>query len=511
MYFSDRDVVGRKHIAVILATAALALSATGCGDGTARTPTKSPTLVARNSRAKPSKQPSIATPKTNKSTSHESRDQQFANAADRPAAVLDSADAPTAIKPDPAERPPAVDEDRVAAHGIRKLSAKHLTLYTDLPADDEIDRLPELFDQAYPQWCEYFDRPDLAGRAWQVRGCLMNDAAKFKAAGLLPDNLPPFKNGYARGVELWLNEQPTAYYRRHLLLHEATHAFMHMAFGTCGPPWYMEGVAELLGTHSLVDGRLMLGVFPARADDVPEWGRIRMVREAVAEGRALSVDEILAYPDDAHLHNEPYGWCWALAAFLDGHPRYRGRFRSLHGELRADDFNARVRVIFADDWRELNEEWQVFVHDLDFGHDLVRGAIEFKAGEPLDGRKSVTLRADRGWQSSGVRLEAGKTYRLTASGRYQVANQPRTWWCEPGGVTIRYIHGHPLGMLLAGVVADTPESESANGLLSPVAIGLQATLTPQSAGTLYLRINDSAAELADNSGTLQVVIEAQAE
>lgn len=408
-------------------------------------------------------------------------------------------------------RLPAVDEDRIAAQGIRKLSAGHLTLYTDLPADDEIDRLPEWFDQAYPQWCEYFDRPDLSDQSWRVRGCLMNDAAKFKAAGLLPDDLPPIKYGYARGAELWLHEQPTAYYRRHLLLHEATHAFMHLAFGTCGPPWYMEGIAELLGTHSLIDGRLTLGVFPARADDVPEWGRIRIVREAVAEGRALGVDEILAYPDDAHLHNEPYGWCWALAAFLDGHPRYRARFRQLPGELSADDFNARVRAIFADDWRELNEEWQVFVHDLNFGYDLARAAIEFKTGEPLNGRETVTLRADRGWQSSGVRLEAGKTYRLTASGRYQVADQPRRWWCEPGGVTIRYVHGRPLGMLLAGVLPDAPASEAAAGLRSPVAVGLQATVMPHSPGTLYLRINDSAAELSDNSGALQVVVEAQAE
>lgn len=511
MHLPSRHIVSAKRNSAMAAIAVLAIALPSCNGQPAPTPTKSSTLVARKSRAKPSKQSAIARPESAKSTLQQSRDEPFADTDNRPARGLDSQGAPTQKKPDLAERLHAVDEDRVAAHGIRKLAGEHLTLYTDLPPDDEIDRLPTIFDQAYPQWCEYFDRPDLAERAWQVRGCLMNDAQNFKAAGLLPDDLPPFKNGYARGLELWLHEQPTAYYRRHLLLHEATHAFMHVAFGTCGPPWYMEGVAELLGTHSLVDGRLTLDVFPARADDVPEWGRIRMVREALAEGRALSVDEILAYPDDAHLHKEPYGWCWALAAFLDGHPRYRGRFRSLPGELRADDFNARVQAIFADDWRELNEEWRVFVQDLDFGYDLVRGAIEFKAGEPLDGRKTVTLRADRGWQSSGVRLEAGKTYRLTASGRYQVANQPRTWWCEPGGVTIRYIHGHPLGMLLAGVVADSPASEAADGLLSPVAVGLQATLTPQSAGTLYLRINDSPAELADNSGTLQVVVKAQAE
>lgn len=509
MHLPNRITARPRYISAITALVMLALFMTGCGGEPTLTPTESPTAVAQNSRTKPSKPPATAKPKTTNPTLHEFRDEQLDDSAGPPAPVVDSANEPT--RTNSAARPPAVDEDRVAAHGIRKLTGEHLTLYTDLPADDEIDRLPAIFDQAYPQWCEYFKRPDLADDAWRVRGCLMNDAAKFRAAGLLPDDLPPFKYGYARGAELWLHEQPTAYYRRHLLLHEATHALMQMAFGTCGPPWYMEGIAELLGTHSLVDGRLTLGVFPASAEDVPEWGRIRMVREAVAAGRALSVDDILAYPDDAHLQNEPYGWCWALAAFLDGHRRYRARFRQLPGELSADDFNTRVRAMFADDWRELNEEWQVFVHELDFGYDLVRGAIDFKAGVPLNGRKTVSVRADRGWQSSGVRLEAGKTYALTATGRYQVADRPRPWWCEPGGVTIRYVRGRPLGMLLAGVLPDVPEAEAAHGLLSPVAVGLQATVTPQSAGTLYLRINDSMAELADNSGTLQVVVEAQGE
>lgn len=510
MHLPSRHIVSAKRNSAMAAIAVLAVALPSCNGEPARTSTTS-SMLARKLRTKPSEQPAAPKSEPNTSTLHQSRDEPFVDAADRPAPGLDLQGAPTQKKPDLAERPPAVDENRVAAHGIRKLSAGHLTLYTDLPADEEIDRLPAIFDQAFPQWCEYFDRPDLADRAWQVRGCLINDAAKFKAAGLLPDDLPPFKFGYARGSELWLHEQPTAYYRRHLLLHEATHAFMQMAFGTCGPPWYMEGIAELLGNHSLVDGRLTLGVFPARADDVPEWGRIRMVREAVAEGRSLGVDDILAYPDDAHLHNEPYGWCWALAAFLDGHPRYRDRFRQLPGELSAEDFNTRVRAIFAADWRELNEEWQVFVHDLDFGYDLARAAIEFETGEPLNGRETVALRADRGWQSSGVRLEAGKTYRLTASGRYQVADQPRPWWCEPGGVTIRYVRGRPLGMLLAGLLPDVPASEAVDGLLSPVAVGLETTITPQSAGTLYLRINDSPAELSNNSGTLQVIIEAQTE
>lgn len=58
----------------------------------------------------------------------------------------------------------------------------------------------------------------------------------------------------------------------------------------------------------------------------------------------------------------------------------------------------------------------------------------------------------------------------------------------------------------------TPAVDSAvRACPAALAVGLRATFTPQSAGTRYLRINDSPAELSDNSGTLQVVIEAQTE
>lgn len=495
--------VAAQTVAIVVLTLWLA----GCAEPTGPQPSKPATAAARSAPSKLPKRPAAAK-STLKQTAPTAPSEDGAAIRARESAAPTVSEAQGPSKRGAIAGPPPVDEDRVASQGIRKVTGERLTLYTDLPVDADLDRLPELCDQAYRQWCAYFDRIELAESAWALRGYLMKDEAKFTAAGLLPDDLPAFANGYARGLEVWCRDQETPYYRRHLVLHEATHAFMFAAFGTCGPPWYMEGMAELLGTHSLIDGRLTLGAFPAAPDDVPGWGRIRMVREAVAAGRSLAVDDILAYTDDAYLVNEPYAWCWALAAFLDGHPRYRDRFRQLPGELKVGDFNRRVRQLFAADWPELNDEWRVFVHDLDFGYDLARSAIDFAAGEPLAGKQTVTVRTDRGWQASGVRLAAGKTYRLTASGRYQVARQPRPWWCEPGGVTIRYVDGRPLGMLLAAIVPEEISPEAAEGFLSPVAVGLGATLTPAESGTLYLRINDRSSGLADNAGALETTIEA---
>jgi hypothetical protein len=45
-----------------------------------------------------------------------------------------------------------------------------------------------------------------------------------------------------------------------------------------------------------------------------------------------------------------------------------------------------------------------------------------------------------------------------------------------------------------------------SAFLAQQEVGLHATLTPKTAGTLYLRINDSAAELHDNAGAAKVEI-----
>jgi hypothetical protein len=196
----------------------------------------------------------------------------------------------------------------------------------------------------------------------------------------------------------------------------------------------------------------------------------------------------------------------------------------------ARDFNDRVRQAYGADWANVLAEWPAFIAALDYGYDFERMAIDFERGTPLDGKpRSVTIAADRGWQSSGVWLEAGKKYNISASGRYQIALEKasdgeKPWPCEPGGVTIEYHDGRPLGMLLGAVVGGTrseergaseetgkivdPKTSSNNsGFARPIAIGLGAKITPEVSGTLYLRVNDSTARLDDNRGSFTVTVE----
>ncbi len=400
-----------------------------------------------------------------------------------------------------------INERKVAAAGIRKLQSRRLTLYTDLPASDEIDRLPEMFDQAFAQWCAYFHVEQAEHADWRLTGFLMKDKVRFWNVGLLPPGLPPFKNGYAQNFEFWLYDQPSDYYRRHLLLHEGTHGFMNTMLGACGPPWYMEGVAELLSTHHWDGKQLALGHMPADRDEVPHWGRVRIIKDAIAEGRPMRLQGVIDFSGRAYIENEPYAWCWAIASLLDRHPRYQERFRSLYKNVLKPDFNARFRALMADDWQPLCEEWQLLVMGLEYGYDVPAMAVDFTPGKPMAAEGArVTVSAERGWQNTGMQLEAGVTYEMRATGRYQVADQPQIWWSEPGGVSIRYYQGRPLGLLLAALRPDQPEPNSTSALLRPAAVGLGLTLTPEQTGTLYFRINDSAAELDDNEGRLTVAI-----
>jgi hypothetical protein len=416
----------------------------------------------------------------------------------------------------------AVDDARARAAGIRKLVGEHIELYTDLPSGPEADSLPAAFDAAVPQWAAYFGVDPARTDDWKVRAFVIGDRAKFDALGLMPVG-QDFEHGFASGDDIWLYDQPSGYYRRHLLLHEGTHAFMSKFLGGCGAGWYMEGTAELLATHRQGAGgreqgaggretadELTLNVMPGDRREVPYLGRVKLVHEAIAAGKPPTFPMVLELDNSKQLGPTAYAWCWVAAKLLDSNPRYRERFRALKQHAADKDFNDVVRREFADDWSDLAAEWQATVAALDYGYDFKRMAIDFQRGMPLDGKpRTTSIAVDRGWQSSGVWLEQGKPYKVSASGRYQVGVEQtpqgtRDVPCEPGGITLEYHDGRPLGMLVGAIVDGEASGEAT--FAKPLAIGMGATITPPRSGTLYLRVNDSAARLGDNRGRLTIEI-----
>ncbi len=401
-------------------------------------------------------------------------------------------------------KPRRLDKSRLRAAGLRLIESDHATLVTDLARSELIDDLPALIDLGLPQWGDRFGVRSRRLSDWRLRIYLIEDEAKFRSLGLWPDQSTDFPHALSLGHEVWIRRQKTDYYQRHLLLHEATHSFMSTVLGSCGPGWYMEGMAELCGTHDWDGESLRLAVMPPAREAVPDWGRIRLIREAIADGKLLSIDAVRKIDNRTILPAESYAWVWALCHFLDNHPAYRDRFGKASGWVTSDQFDRRFKRMFSKERRRLDQEWRLFVSTLVYGHAIDREAIDFApaAATPISRSRSIQVQAERGWQSSGIEVEAGRAYRISAKGRFVIGREPdgTPWPCEAGGITLAYHAGRPIGRLLATIDAGPGAFVEADS------IGARGVYRPAASGTLFLRVNDSPSRLAENSGELAVTV-----
>jgi hypothetical protein len=368
-------------------------------------------------------------------------------------------------------------------------------------------------DEAYLALVEYFGPlpPDREGTTFQLTGYIMADQELFRRAGLLPEDLPYFGHGRHRGAEFWMNDQPTDYYRRHLMIHEATHCYMLILPGSWAPVWYLEGMAELFATHGNdADGKTHFRVMPPRKNAFAGLGRIEIIQNAVRTGKLLAPNEIARLRPDEFTANDAYAWSWALCHFLDAHPRYRQRFRQLVSHLTRRQFRRNFRKSFNAELASLWTEWPLFAAGLEHGYDLERAVIDFRPGEPIVAAAEPTtldITTDRGWQSSGILVEQGQPYQITATGRFTLAEKPTPWISEPQGVSIFYSGGHPIGLLLAAVRSGDPAGGgSQESMLQVIPVGRKRQLTAHATGTLYFRVNDFWSDLANNTGTVQVAV-----
>lgn len=423
---------------------------------------------------------------------------------------------------------PDVDSRTLQLAGIRTLTSDHLTLYTDLPSHPDIDRLPSVFDQAVVMWTQFFDAPPGSLDHWKVQACLMRDKEKFGDYGLLPNDLPPFLHGLQMQDRVWIHEQPGPYYRRHLLLHEGTHAAMNRIFGRVGPAWYREGIAEFLSTHEMQDGHLKLGVLPADKKLVEHWGRIRILRDDIHNGNVLSIASIVNLQARDFLQVESYAWTWALQSFGNRHPEFSPFFDQLKLEMQFSEQSVTQRFLqnYASRQQEIDLAWSAFLGHIDYGYDSSHETVSITAETARLGSNPISWKLDstKGWQSTGLEIAPDSTVDIAASSRFQVATSDRSedldpeaakwgreaqtpvpWICEPQGVTIEYYQQRPLGMLMAAIV-NADNVDKGTRLLHPTAVGRRGQVSTKTGGTLFLRINERTDHMGDNAGEITVHI-----
>jgi hypothetical protein len=400
--------------------------------------------------------------------------------------------------------------------GLRVLEGRRLVLATDRPVreGDGVAELPEVFDQAFAIWCAHYGLDPETLADWRCFGCLIVDGEPFRAAGLLPPDIPRFVNGYCDRNRFWLMDQSNPAYRRHLVLHEGVHAFTLTVRDLDTPPWYAEGIAEYLATHRLEPGpagtpRFVSTPLPDRPNDVEQLGRIETIR-ALREARAApSLAAVLAAGADDHHDIPAYAASWAAVLLLARHPAHAATFAAAErGPLDAA-FTTRLAAAAGWDASRAARDFAAFTADLDYGWDFARMAIDWSPGKPLMEPVRVTVAADHGWQNTGLTLEAGRAYTLTARGRFRIgalADTPpgatTNLDSEADGISLRWYRGRPIGRLIAAQWIEDHQAGPEGFVV--LAEGGRGKFTARVTGPLYVKINEAPGELADNEGSLDV-------
>jgi hypothetical protein len=429
---------------------------------------------------------------------------------------------------DPASVPTLVAAARRA--GLRVLEGDHLSLATDRPLreGDGVEDLPRIFDAAFASWCVHYGIDPATCRDWRAFGCLVVDRERFRAAGLLPDAIPDFANGFCDRDRFWMLDQSNPAYRRHLLLHEGVHAFTLTLRSLATPPWYSEGIAEFLATHRMrppgapsgddtgangsTGGSFEPTPMPPRATDVEQLGRIESLRALRSAGESPTLQEVFDTPAAVHHDLKSYAASWAAVVLLARHPAHAEGFAAAERGPLDGSFTTRLAKAAGWDASRAARDFAAFTDDIDYGYDFARSAIDWSPGTPLTAGRRIDVAADRGWQNAGVSLEPNQRCTVAVRGRVTIGEVRRPAGdaatpleSEADGISLRWYRGRPIGRLLAAQWIEPGGGRP--GHFAVLAEGSRATCAATTAGPLFLKINEPPGDLADNAGTLTVALE----
>jgi len=124
-----------------------------------------------------------------------------------------------------------------------------------------------VLEAAWPQYEEFFGATPKLADGERLRVAVYEEDPAFRDAIQAGGGAAPSSGGYYCPVAkmAYLKRQPSAWYTRNLLLHEAAHQFHYFARTRNEKPhgsWYIEGVAEHLGGHTWDGETLRTGVTP---------------------------------------------------------------------------------------------------------------------------------------------------------------------------------------------------------------------------------------------------------
>lgn len=266
--------------------------------------------------------------------------------------------------------------------------------------------------------------------------------------------------------------------------HECTHGICHLAFGSTGPTWLAEGLAEM-GQYWKA-GQKAVDISPGVISYLQRSEKRKLVEIAIP-GRIESG----TWRD--------YAWRWALCHLLANNPNYENRFKPLAVALMEKKPGVSFTSVYGPVAKQISFEYDLFLNSLDNGYraDLCawQWGGKFKPLRP--GRRMQTkVTAARGWQPSKLRVQQGVRYDVTAAGKWTIAKDGSEYDAD----------GDNRGRAkLIGVVFNDYQ------LSKLVPLGRRTEFVAPSTGQLFLRCQDDWNKLADNGGELAIQIERKAE
>ncbi len=362
----------------------------------------------------------------------------------------------------------------------RVVRSKHFLFTTDI-SNRQVKILFDKLETMVTLMTAYFGRAP----SGMMEGFVARDLSKWPASiPMDPGGIAKIREGAGVCISLTLgNKARTVLYScddHGVVQHESAHAFCTMAFGSTGPTWLAEGVAEMCqywrGDETAVNAD------PYVVQYIKDCNPKRTLAQIAVPGRVPSGGW------------QDYAWRWALCHLLSRNPNYENRFKPLAIALMSKRPGVSFASVYGPVAKQISFEYDLFLQQFDNGYEARlcawqwdRKFVSLRRG----GRSKMKIAAKYGWQASGFKLKDGQSYDVAAQGEWKIAKQGAA--CSANG------DAQGRGRLV-GVIFDDYK------LSKPIELGTRKSFVAPVAGNLYLRCLDDWHRLADNDGELTVHI-----
>lgn len=360
--------------------------------------------------------------------------------------------------------------------GVREVRSQHFLLYTDV-SDRQGQMLLDKLETMIKLVSQYYRRPSKGLIECYVVRDLSNFPPETFPDGAVAKIREPAGVTITRSLGKQRRTIVFSCDQHQTVQHEAVHAYCQQTFGSTGPVWYSEGMAEM-GAY-WKEGQLEVDIQPG-------------VIHYLTNAKPKTMADIVAAGQVTGDSWQAYAWRWALCHLLANNKNYSNRLKGL-GMAMMSGKKASFEATYGDVAQHISFEYDQFVKNFGNGYraDLAAWQWDVKP-KRLSGKKAKrTVLAARGWQATGVLVVKGQSYDVQTEGTWQIA--------EAGEALTGGGDGRGKGKLVGAIFNDFRLSE-------PFELGAQAKFEASQDGHLVVRCQDAWTELSENSGELKITV-----